>query len=175
MSIDNLRAALPEWAKDLSLNISTLARGTSLSDEQQWGTMLACAAATRNEFVISEIAAEAREHLSEEAFNGALAASAIMGMNNVLYRGRHILGGNYASIRPNLRMNVIAKSGGTAKINFEMWSMAVSLINNCEACSKAHEATVRAEGATEEQVIDVLRISSVIAGIGQAITAARAL
>ena len=32
MSIDNLRSALPEWAKDLSLNLSTLSRSSSLTE-----------------------------------------------------------------------------------------------------------------------------------------------
>ena len=46
MSIDNLRSALPEWAKDLSLNLSTLSRSSSLTEQQQWGTFVAAAAAT---------------------------------------------------------------------------------------------------------------------------------
>ena len=45
MSIDNLRSALPEWAKDLSLNLSTLSRSSSLTEQQQWGTFVAAAAA----------------------------------------------------------------------------------------------------------------------------------
>lgn len=175
MSLENLRNMLPEWAKDLSLNLSTLSRGTSLTEQQHWGTLLACAAATRNETVLREVAAEAREHLSEVAFDAALGAAAIMGMNNVLYRGRHFLGGNYESMRPNLRMNIIGRSGGVEKVDFEMWSLAVSLINACAMCTASHEATIRAEGITEEQVNDVLRLASVTNGLGQAIFATQAL
>ena len=43
MSLDALREQLPAYAKDLSLNLSTLAGETTLSDQQKWGTFLACA------------------------------------------------------------------------------------------------------------------------------------
>jgi len=72
MSIDNLRSALPEWAKDLSLNLSTLSRSSSLTEQQQWGTFVAAAAATRNESVLVQVMEDARTHLSEEAISAAL-------------------------------------------------------------------------------------------------------
>ena len=83
MSIDNLRSALPSYAKDMNLNLSSLTRIGSLSEQQLWGTILACAAATKVDSVVTEIAAEAKEHLSDEAYNAALGAATIMGMNNV--------------------------------------------------------------------------------------------
>lgn len=48
MAIDNLKNALPEYAKDLKLNLSSLTRSKELSEQQLWGSMLAAAAATRN-------------------------------------------------------------------------------------------------------------------------------
>lgn len=47
MSIDNLKEALPDYAKDLKLNLGSLTRTTALNEEQLWGTLLASAAATR--------------------------------------------------------------------------------------------------------------------------------
>ncbi|HCT13320.1 MAG TPA: alkyl hydroperoxide reductase, partial [Corynebacterium nuruki] len=88
MSIDNLKGGLPEFAKDLKLNLGSLARSTELSEQQLWGTFVATAAATRNDQVISEITEEAKTHLSDEAYNAALAAASIMAMNNVAYRAR---------------------------------------------------------------------------------------
>lgn len=88
MSIDNLKEALPEYAKDLKLNLGSITRTTALSEEQLWGTLLASAAATRNDRVLSEIGAEAADYLSAEAYQAALGAASIMGMNNVFYRGR---------------------------------------------------------------------------------------
>ena len=49
----------------------------------------------------------------------AKAAAAIMGMNNVFYRGRGFLGGKYDDLRPGLRMNIIGNPG-VDKANFEL-------------------------------------------------------
>lgn len=168
MTIANLRSALPEWAKDLSLNLSSLVRSTTLT-EQQWGTFLAAAAATRNESVLVQVAEEAKEHLSEEAVSAALGAASIMAMNNVAYRARHFLGGDYANERMGLRMNIIGSSGGVDKVDFELWSLAVSTINGCEKCVTAHDATVRGEGLSTEQVWEAVRIAATVQGAAQAI------
>ena len=160
MSIDNLRSALPDWAKDLSLNLSTLSRSSSLTEQQQWGTFVAAAAATRNESVLVQVMEDARTHLSEEAISAALGAASIMAMNNVAYRTRHFLGSAYENERMGLRMNIIGTSGGVEKVDFELWSLAVSTINGCEKCVTAHEATVRGEGLSTEQVWEAVRIAA---------------
>ena len=61
MSIDKLKDALPEYAKDLKLNLGSISRSTVLNAEQLWGTLLASAAATRNTQVLAEIGAEAAD------------------------------------------------------------------------------------------------------------------
>ncbi|CPZ26467.1 Putative alkylhydroperoxidase AhpD [Mycobacteroides abscessus] len=78
MSIENLKEALPEYAKDLKLNLGTVARGTVLSQSQLWGTLVATAAATRNEQVFKEIREEAAGILTPEALDAALGAASIM-------------------------------------------------------------------------------------------------
>ena len=101
MSIENLKEALPEYAKDLKLNLGSIARSTVLNEEQLWGTLLASAAATRNTQVLAEIGAEAADNLSAEAYHAALGAASIMGMNNVFYRGRGFLEGKYDDCVPD--------------------------------------------------------------------------
>jgi len=169
MTIATLRSALPDWAKDLSLNLSTLTRATTLTEQQQWGAFLAAAAATRNESVLVQVAEEARDHLSEQARSAALGAAAITAMNNVAYRTRHFLGGDYDNERVGLRMNIIGSAGGVEKVDFELWSLTVSAINGCEKCVSSHDATARAEGLTTEQVWEAVRIAATIQGVAQAI------
>lgn len=168
MSIDNLKDALPEYAKDLKLNLSSISRTTVLTEQQLWGTLLATAAATRNEQLLKEISDEAADNLSAEAYNAALGAAAIMGMNNVFYRGRGYLGGAYDDLRPGLRMNIIGNPG-VEKADFEMWSLAVSAVNGCEHCVGAHEQVLRNEGVDREAVFEALKVASIIAGVGQAL------
>lgn len=168
MSIENLRGALPEYAKDQKLNLGSLTRSTELNEQQLWGTLVASAAATRNDTVFSEIAEEAKEHLSEEAFEAALGAATVMAMNNVAYRARHFLGDDYSQVKMGLRMNIIAKPG-VDKVDFELWSLAVSTINGCENCVVAHANTVREEGLTKEQVWEAVKVASVVEAVAQAV------
>ncbi|GAC80300.1 alkyl hydroperoxide reductase subunit D [Gordonia malaquae] len=174
MSIDNLKSALPEFAKDLKLNLGSISRTTVLTEEQLWGTLLATAAATRNATVLREFSDEAADTLSAEAYNAALGAASIMGMNNVFYRGRGFLGGKYDDLRPGLRMNIIGNPG-VDKATFELWSLAVSAINGCEHCVGAHENVVREAGVDREAVLEALKVASIVAGVGQAIGIAETL
>ena len=169
MSIENLRGALPEYAKDQKLNLGSLTRSTELSEQQLWGALLASAAATRNAKVIAEIAEEAKEHLSEEAVEAAYGAATVMAMNNVAYRTKGWLGDDYANVKFGLRMNIISKPG-VEKADFELWSLAVSAINGCEHCAVAHANTVREEGVTKEQVWEAVKVAGVVQAVAQTLT-----
>ncbi|MHC3000953.1 alkyl hydroperoxide reductase [Gordonia metallireducens] len=174
MSIDNLKEALPEYAKDLKLNLGSISRTTALNEEQLWGTLLSTAAATKSAKVLSEIADEAADNLSAEAYNAALGAASIMGMNNVFYRGRGFLDGKYDDLRPGLRMNIIGNPG-VDKAAFELWSFAVSSINGCGHCVAAHENTLREAGVDREAILEALKVASIVAGVAQAIATTEVL
>ena len=81
MSLDALKNDLPDYAKDLKLNLSSLARETELDDQKKWGTFLASAHAVGEPKTLAALSAAAEEALSPEAASAAKAASAIMGMN----------------------------------------------------------------------------------------------
>ena len=174
MSVENLKAALPEYAKDLRLNLGSITRTAVLNAEQLWGTLLASAAATRNAQVLAEIGAEAADNLSAEAYNAALGAASIMGMNNVFYRGRGFLEGRYDDLRPGLRMNIVGNPG-VDKATFELWSFAVSSINGCSHCMVAHEHTLRESGIDREAVLEALKVAAIVSGVAQAIMTAETL
>jgi alkyl hydroperoxide reductase subunit D len=123
---------------------------------------VACAAAARNERLYQAVLAEARTHLDGAVIEDAQAAAALMGMNNILYRFRHMIGkASYTSLPARLRMQRIAKPAGP-KLDFELMCLAVSAINGCEACVQAHERVVVDGGLTEENVFDAVRIASSI-------------
>ncbi|MCV7381430.1 alkyl hydroperoxide reductase [Mycobacterium alsense] len=172
MSVENLKDALPEYAKDLKLNLGSITRTTVLDEEQLWGTLLASAAATRNTQVLAEIGGEAADHLSAEAYQAALGAASIMAMNNVFYRGRGFLNGAYDDLRAGLRMNIIANPG-VAKANFELWCFAVSSINGCPDCVGAHEHTLREADVSRETILEALKAAAIVSGVAQAIVAAQ--
>ncbi|HPQ51078.1 MAG: carboxymuconolactone decarboxylase family protein [Alphaproteobacteria bacterium] len=174
-SFEDLRNALPEYAKDIKLNLSNLMAEESLNSQQLWGCFLACAMATRQGDVIAAIDNEASKHLSAEARNAACGAAAIMAMNNVYYRSVHLMSNKeYQNLPAKLRMTFIA-SHGVDKIDFELWSMAVSAINGCGMCLDAHEAQVVKAGLSMEQIQCALRIAATINAAAAAIESAKYL
>ena len=97
-----------------------------------------------------------------------------MGMNNVSYRAKSFLGDEFAQVRMGLRMNIIGNPG-VDKADFELWSLAVSTINGCHDCTAAHDAVVRKEGLTKEQVWEAVKVAATVQGVAQAIFAAETL
>jgi alkyl hydroperoxide reductase subunit D len=175
MSIDALRDRLPAYAKDLSLNLSTLAAETILDDQQKWGTFVAAAYALSQPEVLREIntAAEAFG-ASNETLTAARAAAAIMGMNNVYYRTLHMVSNHeYRTLPARLRMNVIGNPG-VDKAEFELWCFAVSAINGCGACLDSHEHELRKHGVPAAQIQAALRIASVVNAVARVIAAEKA-
>jgi alkyl hydroperoxide reductase subunit D len=162
MSIETLKNRLPEYAKDLKLNLSSLATEAALSEQQRAGTFVASALASRNAEVTAALIAEFGAKLSPEALTAAKAATAIMGMNNIYYRFTHLAEApDYRTMPAKLRMNVIAKPG-VEKIDFELWSLAVSAINGCGMCIDSHEKNVRQHGVSAEAVQAAVRIAAVV-------------
>ncbi|MEE3919999.1 hypothetical protein V2I01_22180 [Micromonospora sp. BRA006-A] len=52
MGLDAIKAGLPEYAKDIRLNLGSTITTSTLKPEQAWGTALACAVAARNPVVL---------------------------------------------------------------------------------------------------------------------------
>jgi len=162
MSIESLKSALPDYAKDIKLNLSAIASDQSLGDQRLWGSLLASALATRQAEVIAAIEFEARQRLAPEAITAVKAAHAVMAMNNVYYRFTHLVAAkDYATMPAKLRMNVMANPG-VDKADFELWSLAVSAINGCGKCMDAHETELRKHGLTSQEVQTAVRAASII-------------
>jgi alkyl hydroperoxide reductase subunit D len=170
MSLDHLKDALPDYAKDIRLNLGSLATDPSLSDEQRAGTFVAAAIASRNPTVTEAIIGEFSQRLSPEALTAAKAAAAIMAMNNVYYRFTHLVGGDYPNMPAKLRMNIMLRPG-VDKATFELWSLAVSAINGCSMCIESHERAVRQHGLTAEQVQTAVRIAAVVHAVAATLDA----
>jgi alkyl hydroperoxide reductase subunit D len=162
MQLESLVNTIPEHAKDLKLNIGAVLRQTELTPQQTWGAAVACAIAARNPALLAAIEAEAAPHLGEQGLFGARAAAAVMGMNNIFYRFRHLSSNSkYSELPARLRMQVIGKHGADPA-DFELWCLAVSAINGCGLCVDSHEKVLREKGVSEETVLAAVRIAAVI-------------
>ena len=162
MSLQNLKDCLPDYAKDIKLNLGSLAAEPVLNAKQRAGTFIAAALGARNAEVAAAIIAEFATQLDAKELAAARAAAAVMAMNNVYYRFLHLVENEeYGKLPAKLRMNAIA-SHGISRADFELWCLAVSAINGCGMCLEAHEKAMRKEGITAEQVQAAVRIAAVI-------------
>ena len=163
--MDALRDRIPEYARDLRLNIASVLTpqgAPGLSEGQLWMTALATAIASRNAELARLIETEATARLQPVEIEAARAAAAIMGMNNVYYRFLHLVEDEeYARLPARLRMNVIG-SPGIARADFELVSLAVSAVNGCGKCVLAHERVLRQHEISREAVQSAVRIAAVI-------------
>jgi len=167
MSLDTLMESLPSYAKDLKLNFSSVVRQqTDLNEQQLWGTVVACAMATRSQDLTATALDEAAKYMTPQALEAAKGASAIMGMNNIFYRFLHLSSNEkYATMRAGLRMNLI-RTHGIDQLDFELWCTAVSVINGCSSCVDSHEKVLNSKGVGEEKIMAAVRIASVLHAIG---------
>jgi alkyl hydroperoxide reductase subunit D len=179
MGVPALKEALPPFAKDLRLNLDSTIAVSTLPEQRLWGTVLATAIASRGRRVLAELAGEAKEHLSAEAFDAAKAAAAVMAMNNIYYRSTHLLAdagaAGYEDIPARLRMQVIATRGGVEQADFEFWCLAVSAVNGCEGCLGAHERKLRELEVSKDQIHEALRIAAVVHAVAVTLEAEEAM
>jgi len=170
MTLEELRDRLPDYARDLKLNLGTVlsaAGAPGLSERQIWAVALASAAASRNSAFTREIEALATTHLDVAHLQAAHAAAAIMGMNNVYYRFLHLVeDAEYKQLPARLRMNVIGNPG-IDKFDFELLSLAVSVINGCGTCVVAHERQLREHGTSREGVQSAVRIAATVHAVAR--------
>jgi alkyl hydroperoxide reductase subunit D len=163
--MDALRDRIPEYARDLRLNIASVLTpqgAPGLSEPQLWMTALATAIASRNAELARLVEAEATARLQPAEVEAARAAAAIMGMNNVYYRFLHLVEDEeYARLPARLRMNILG-SPGIARADFELVSLAVSAVNGCGKCVLAHERVLRQHEISREAVQSAVRIAAVI-------------
>jgi alkyl hydroperoxide reductase subunit D len=166
MTIDSLKDRIPDYAKDLRINLGIIASSTVLSPQQAWGTAIAAAVTSRSPEVLAAITASAGTALSPEALAAAKGAAAIMGMNNVYYRFNHMMGeaAEYHTMPARLRMQIIGKPG-VEHLDFELWCLASSAITGCEQCVRSHEKVVRERGGSKELVHEAVRIASVVQAV----------
>lgn len=158
-ALDEIKAAMPDSAKDIRLNLDGVVTRSSLPPEVALGCALAAAFAARSARLVGLFKAS----LAPAEAAGALSAAALMGMNNVWYPFVDMAGDDELKrMRAELRMNVYANSGGVEKARFEAYALSASIVGKCEHCIRSHYELLQKEGWTTQQLRDVGRIAAVI-------------
>ncbi|MET0184738.1 MAG: carboxymuconolactone decarboxylase family protein [Achromobacter sp.] len=166
--LDSIKEQLPDWAKDIRLNLDAVVSRSTLSSEDALGTALAAAFAAKSPLLVETF----KSALSETDANAALTAAALMGMNNAWYPYVEMTGdAQLKSLPAQLRMNAYANHGGVEKKRFELFALAASVIGKCHFCIQSHYELLKKEGLTVEQLRDAGRIAAVVNAAALALAA----
>jgi alkyl hydroperoxide reductase subunit D len=165
MSLKEFADTLPEYAKDLRLNLGSMLNDQTLGEQRKWGLLLACAHGSGYRPLVAAAEADCAPKLSPEAAIAARAASAVMAMNNVYYRFVHLASNpEYGKLPARLRMNVIGNPG-IEKDDFELFSLAVSAMNGCGMCIDSHERVLQQHGVKAETIQAAARIAAIMQAV----------
>lgn len=164
--VDSVKEALPDYAKDIRLNVDAVLLRSSLDLDVAMGCAVAAIAATGNGKLLSVLFADAPAEMS-----AAMTAASLMAQNNVWYPYVEMADDEALKGLPaQLRMNAIANHGGTTKANFEAFSLAASIVGKCHFCVKAHYETLKKEGYTVENLRDIGRIAAVMNAVAKVLS-----
>ena len=163
-----LKERMPDYAKDIRLNLDAVIARSSLAPEDALGVALAAAFAAKSAPLVEAF----RAHAPPAEAQAALAAAALMGMNNVWYPFVDMAGDTeLKTLRPELRMNAYATHGGVARQKFEAYALAASIVGKCHFCIASHYETLKKEGLTAQQLRDIGRIAAVVNAAAQVLAA----
>ncbi|MFM8899450.1 MAG: carboxymuconolactone decarboxylase family protein [Burkholderiales bacterium] len=166
--LNSIKDQIPDYAKDIRLNLDGVIARSSLSPEDAIGVALAAAFAAKSKPLVDAFKAQ----LPELNANAALTAAALMGMNNAWYPYVEMAADEeLKTLRPELRMNAYASSGGVEKKQFEAFALSASIIGKCHFCVSSHHALLKKEGLTAQQLRDIGRIAAVVNAAAQVLAA----
>jgi len=167
--LNAIKDKIPDYAKDIRLNLDGVIARSSLAPEDALGVALAAAFAAKSQPLVEAFKANTP---AAEA-NAALVAAALMGMNNAWYPFVEMADDDeLKTVRAELRMNAYASSGGVEKKKFEAYALAASIIGKCHFCVKSHYDLLKKEGLTTQQLRDIGRIAAVINAAAQVLATA---
>jgi alkyl hydroperoxide reductase subunit D len=165
--INELKALVPDYARDVRLNLETTLARSTLTPADAAGAALAAAYAAKS----ARLVAVLRGALEGEDAAAAMSAAALMGMNNVWYPYVAMSGdAELKNLPAQLRMQAYATHGGVDKRRFELFALAASIVGKCEHCVRSHYALLKQDGVSVEQLRDVGRIAAVIAAAANAVS-----
>ena len=162
MSLKQFAETLPEYAKDLRLNLGSILTDQLTGEERKLGLLLACAHGSGYRPLVAAAEAEVAGKLSDQFANAARGAAAVMAMNNVYYRFVHLVANPEYGTKPaRLRMNFIGQHG-IEKVDFELFSLAVSAMNGCGMCIDSHERVLLEHGVKSDVIQNAVRVAAVM-------------
>lgn len=170
MDLQAIKDHIPDYAKDLRLNLEAVLNRSSLTPALARGAAIAAAFAAKAPALLYALRDESV--IDPVHTRASLTAAALMGMNNVWYPFVEMAGDpDLKTMRAELRMNAYANHGGVDRASFELYALAASIVGKCEFCVSSHYKLLRESGYTTQQLRDVGRIAAVVNAVAQLLAA----
>jgi alkyl hydroperoxide reductase subunit D len=167
--VEQLQASIPEYAKDIKLNLDAVVYRSEIDSDFALHLSIASAFATGNPKLLAFLVSSSTNEIEK---NAALGAGAIMAQNNVWYPySRKSHDDDFKKLNGQLRMNVIGSNGGTSKDKFEAYSLAASIIGKCDYCIIGHFDNLKKEGYSYEKLRDIGRVAATINALAKILSA----
>ena len=169
MTLDDLKNSIPDFAKDVKINLSSLVMNSEYDDELVYGCAYASSLALGNNDIASVFEKECSIRFGREFIESIKATVTVMSLNNVWYKYRDSMPTTEMKMAPQkMRVNIMANYAGIDKILFESLSLCVSAINGCTFCVKAHSDLLLENDKTKDYILNIGRIASVISSLSKA-------
>jgi len=164
-TIESIRARLPSFARDISLNLSAVMLkhpGTGLSQKQILGVALTTAFALRSNLLVHAIIGEAQDLLLEVDIEAAKIAATMETMNSVYYHFTEQISDDEFKIMPTrLRVNT-SRNSGVLKIDYTLYAFAVHVALGLSDDYETEVCEILGAGITKIGIQQVVKIVSVI-------------
>jgi alkyl hydroperoxide reductase subunit D len=162
-SLDLLEEGKSRYVADLKVNFKNSFESEHLT-KKEVALLGVSLAVNANHVVLKEFFKN--NAVSEGATAAEIAEAAgcasLLSANNVFYRFRHFVNKEkYNEIPARIKMNIMGRPV-TGKEFFELMSLAVSAVNGCETCVKAHEHSLIELDSKEERIFEAVRLAAVI-------------
>lgn len=168
--LNSIKSLIPDYAKDIRLNLDAVVGRSSLAPADALGAFLAAAFALKSKTLTDAVRNSGQ--MNEADTNAALTAAALMGMNNVWYPYVEMADDvDLKTQRPELRMNAYATHGGIERVRFELFALSASIVGKCHFCIQSHYKLLKENGFTATQLRDIGRIAAVASAVAQVLHA----
>jgi alkyl hydroperoxide reductase subunit D len=169
-ALDLLEEGKSRYVADLKLNFKNSFESDHLSKKEIALLGIALAVNAGNALLKQFFKRNATEEGANEAeIAEAAGCASLLSANNVFYRFRHFLNKEkYNEIPARIKMNIMGRPVN-GKEFFELMSLAVSAVNGCEMCVKAHENSLIDLGSKEERIFEAVRLAAVVTSVSKVV------
>ncbi len=171
-NLKTLASDIPNYASDIKNNLIKIVSedNTTLTAKQTFGAALSAAYAAKEKSAITDLKNEAKFHLSNTEMETIKTATSNATMNNIY---RTFVDATQDSDFDELQVtlsNDNAQNHTIDKIDFEVFSLATSIINSCQRSIRIHVERLTDLGLTKQQIQMVAKIAAIVGSSAQILT-----